>query len=98
MNDRVEKRKPGGPVLGRGDIAGKRRRAKFPQFRRGGIGSRQAGDIMSARDQFAHHGGADRACAAEYENAHRLLLHNNTRFKPPSGSLVAPICLNPWAS
>ena len=53
---------------------------------------------MSACDQFAHHGGADRACAAEYENAHRLLLHNNTRFKPPSGSLVAPTCLNPWAS
>jgi hypothetical protein len=95
MNDRVEQRKRGGPALGRGDIAGQRRRAKFPELRRGGVGSRQARDIVSAPDEFAHHGGADRASAAEYENAHRLLLHNNSRFRPPSGSLVAPICLPP---
>jgi hypothetical protein len=47
--------KPPGPSLGQCDIAGDRRRAAFGKLR-SGVGSRQTADIMSAPDEFSHHG------------------------------------------
>jgi hypothetical protein len=59
MDNGIDKWKPPGPSLGRRDIAGNRRRTTFGKLRRSGAGSCQTADIMSAPDEFSHHGGAD---------------------------------------
>jgi hypothetical protein len=56
MDNGIDTWKPPGPSLGRCDIAGDRRRATFGKLRRSGVGSRQTADIMSAPDEFSHHG------------------------------------------
>jgi hypothetical protein len=56
MDNGIHKWKRPGPSLGRCDVAGDRRRATFSKLRRSGVGSRQTPDIMSAPDEFSHHG------------------------------------------
>jgi hypothetical protein len=63
-------REQSGPLLGRRDIARQWRRAECGKFFRGGFRTRQAVDLVSARDKFANDRRADRTGAAENKDTH----------------------------
>ena len=54
----------------------------------------EAADLVSAPDEFAHHGGADDASPPEYEDAHRLLhfvqSDSEPRSRPPRPRIPQP--------
>jgi hypothetical protein len=70
IDDSVNVRKPPGPWLGRGDIAGDRRRTGSAEFRRRDVRPGQGPDLVPTFDELAHGGRADRASPAEDENTH----------------------------
>jgi hypothetical protein len=70
VDDGIARRQSSQPFFRPTNISSNRERAEGVEFSCRYVGTREPDHFMPAFYERAHHGPADRACTAEYENAH----------------------------